>query len=133
VAVSLADWKPVDFSAAAEVATGLCRLVLKHGLPEDTYLNVNVPCADLEEISGVEITRLGKRIYRDAVERKTDEKGNLFFMIGGQEPSWEGGEKTDFWAIEANRISITPLHLDVTNYHAMEELSRWNFSTLEGM
>jgi 5'-nucleotidase len=75
---------------------------------------------------------LGKRIYRDAVEERTDQKGNSFLWIGGQQPSWEGGEKTDFRAIEANKISITPLHLDVTNYGAMEELSRWNFLTLEG-
>ncbi len=133
VAISLAHWRPVDFSTAAEVAARLCRLVLQNGLPEDTYLNVNIPSVDLKEISGVEITRLGKRIYRDAVEKRTDEKGNFFFTIGGQEPSWEGGENTDFSAIEANRISITPLHLDVTNYHAMQELSGWNFTTLEGI
>lgn len=132
VAVSLAHWNPIDFAPAAKVAAGLCRLVLKHGLPKGTYLNVNVPYVDREDISGVEITRLGKRIYRDAVEKKTDEKGNSFFWIGGQPPSWEGGDKTDFWAIEANKISITPLHLDLTNYGAMKELSHWDFSNLKG-
>jgi 5'-nucleotidase len=133
LAISLADWKPVDFVPASEVAAGLCQLVLKHGLPEDTYLNVNIPHVNREEMSGVEITRLGKRIYRDAVESRTDEKGNSFLWIGGQQPSWEGGEKTDFIAIEANKISITPLHLDLTNYRALEELSRWNFLTLKGL
>ena len=131
MAISLADWNPVDFVAAAEVAAELCRLVLKHGLPEDTYLNVNIPYVDRRDISGVEITRLGKRIYRDVVVKKTDENGNSFFWIGGQQPSWEGGERTDFSAIAANKISITPLHLDMTNYRAVGELSSWDFSTLK--
>jgi 5'-nucleotidase len=133
MAISLADWKPSSFGAAAEVAASLCRLILKHGLPEDTYLNVNVPNVDTESISGVEITRLGKRIYRDAVEKKTDEKGNSFFWIGGQKPSWEGGDKTDFRAIESNKISITPLHLDMTNFQAMKQLSSWDFAIQRGL
>jgi len=127
MAISLADWKPKEFDTAAEVAANICRVILKRGLPDDTYLNVNVPYVDKEDICGVEVTRLGKRIYRDAVERKTDEKGNSFFWIGGQQPSWEGGDKTDFSAIEAKKISITPLHLDVTNFRALEELSHWDF------
>jgi 5'-nucleotidase len=129
-AISLADWKPVNFSAAADVAAQLCQLILKYGLPEDTYLNVNIPNVEKQDIAGIEITRLGKRIYRDAIEKKTDEKGNSFFWIGGQEPSWEKGDKTDFWAIEANRISITPLHLDVTNYTAMEHLGSWDLAAM---
>lgn len=131
MAISLADWNPLDFSAAAQVAAALCKLVLKYGLPDDTYFNVNVPYVGRKDMSGVEITRLGKRVYRDAVVKKTDQKGNSFFWIAGQKPSWEGGEKTDFSAIENNKISITPLHLDQTNYQAMEDLSRWDFSTLK--
>ncbi len=130
MAVSLADWKPLDFTAAAEVAARIARLILENGLPEDTYLNVNVPNLHREDIAGVEITRLGKRIYRDAVEIKTDEKGNSFLWIGGQQPSWEGGEQTDFRAIEAGRISITPLHLDLTNYRAMEKIREWDYTSL---
>jgi 5'-nucleotidase len=128
IAISLADWKPLDFSTAAEVAAGICRLVMENGLPEDTYLNVNVPNVDKKDIAGVEITHMGKRIYRDAVEIKSDEKGNSFLWIGGQQPSWEGGDHTDFRAIEAQKISITPLHLDLTNYGAMKKLLGWDFS-----
>ena len=130
MAVSLADWKPLDFTVAAEVAAGIARMVLENGLPEDTYMNVNVPDLPKEDIDGVEITRLGKRIYRDAVEIKTDEKGNSFLWIGGQQPSWEGGEQTDFRAIEEGKISVTPLHLDVTNYRAMEKLREWDYTSL---
>jgi len=130
MAVSLADWKPINFTTAADVAARIARLILRNGLPEDTYLNVNVPNLHREDIAGVEITRLGKRIYRDAVEIKTDEKGNSFLWIGGQQPSWEGGEQTDFRAIEAGRISITPLHLDVTNYRAMEKIRDWDYTSL---
>jgi len=132
LAISLADWKPINFEPAGDVAAELSRLVLKNGLPEDTYLNVNIPHINRQDICGVEITRLGKRIYRDAVEKRTDEQGYSFLWIGGQQPSWEEGEKTDFSAIEANKISITPLHLDLTNYRAMKELSRWDFLSLEG-
>ncbi|MCK4272863.1 5'/3'-nucleotidase SurE [bacterium] len=131
MAISLADWNPADFVVAAEVAAKLCKIVLQRGLPEDTYFNVNVPYVDRGNLCGVEITRLGKRIYRDAVVKKTDGRGNSFFWIGGKEPSWEGGKKTDFKAIEANKISITPLHLDMTNYRAIDSLSGWDFSTLQ--
>ena len=130
MAVSLADWKPLDFTVAAEVAAGIAGMILKNGLPDDTYLNVNVPDLHKEDIAGVEITRLGKRIYNDAVEIKTDEKGNSFLWIGGQQPSWEGGRQTDFSAIEEGKISITPLHLDLTNYRAMEKLREWDYTAL---
>ena len=87
MAVSLADWKPIDFAQAAEVAAAICRVVLEQGLPEDTYLNVNIPYVDLRDICGVEITRLGKRIYRDAVEKKTDEKVEEFMEKIAELPS----------------------------------------------
>lgn len=130
MAVSLADWKPLDFTVAGEVAAGMARMILQNGLPEDTYLNVNVPDLHREDITGVEITRLGKRIYNDAVEVKTDEKGNSLLWIGGQQPSWKTDEQTDFWAIESGKISVTPLHLDVTNYRAMEKLREWDYTSL---
>jgi 5'-nucleotidase len=130
IAVSLADWEPLDFSVAAEVAAEIAQVVLRKGLPEDTYLNINVPDLHKEDIAGVEITRMGKRIYRDAVEIKSDEKGNTFLWIGGQQPSWEGEDHTDFRAIEKGKISITPLHLDLTNYRAMETLREWDFTIL---
>ena len=74
-----------DFQTAASFANALCRFVFEHGLPPDTYLNVNVPAG---RTKGVKITRQGKRIYDHAVVEKTDPRGRKYYWIGGGELSF---------------------------------------------
>ena len=88
-------------------------------------MNVNVPNLPKEQIKGVRTTQLGRRIYRDAVLKRDDPRGRPYYWIGGQDPTWIGGEDTDFAAIEAGMISVSPLHLDLTNYKALSDLSKW--------
>ena len=127
IAVSLASWDGDSFDVAARFTARLVRLVLEKGLPEKCFLNVNVPSVPPERIGGVRITKLGKRVYRDAIVEKTDPRGKRYFWIGGEAPTFLREEKTDFAAVEQGYISITPLQLDLTDYRAMVEMASWDF------
>ncbi len=110
---------------AAGFAARISERVLREGLPPDTLLNVNVPGG--LEIKGQRITRLGKRFFTDVVIEKKDPRGRKYFWIGGEMARWEGGEDSDFHALDEGYISITPLHFDLTNYTSMERLKDWVF------
>ncbi len=123
VAVSLAGRDTFDFSAAAGFAVKTVRHVLKNGLPKDTLLNINVPA--VKRIKGYRITMLGKRFFGDVVVEKVDPRGKKYYWIGGDMVRWEGGKDADFHAVSKGYISITPLHLDLTNYSSIAELKLW--------
>lgn len=113
------------FDTAARVARILAESLLELELPANTFFNVNVPNVDPAELRGITLTRLGKRIYKDRVIRRIDPHGKDYYWIGGEEPSWEREQGTDFQAIEENQVSITPITFDLTNYKAMASLQDW--------
>ncbi|HMK48421.1 MAG TPA: 5'/3'-nucleotidase SurE [Thermodesulfovibrionales bacterium] len=114
--------RPLNFGAAAKVAGEIGRYILDNSLPYDTLLNVNVPDAPLKSIKGIKFTRQGKRVYEGSVHETFDPHGEKHYWIGGGRPFWEHGEDTDIQAILDNYVSITPIHLDLTNYEAMSFL-----------
>ncbi|NIM98926.1 MAG: 5'/3'-nucleotidase SurE [candidate division Zixibacteria bacterium] len=125
IAVSNVNWNAKHFGAAAKFVRKLARFVLKSGLPRYTFLNVNVPDRSAA-ITRFKITRLGKRVYSDVVIEKIDPRGKNYYWIGEQTPIWEKkADDTDFAAIQKGFVSITPLHLDMTDYGAMERIKRW--------
>jgi len=73
---------------------------LRHGLPNGSLLNINVPSAPAASVRGVKVTRLGKRLYRDDVVKQVDPRGKDYYWIGGKEPIWLPGEETDFDAVD---------------------------------
>jgi len=115
---------PHDFRAAASFATTLADRILKTGLPPHTVLNVNIPNSPGGEIAGVRVTRLGKRIYQDSIVERVDPDGTSHYWIAG-EATWEVGANTDFSAVDCGMISITPLHFDLTDYKAIDDLRIW--------
>ncbi len=119
VAFSLPAAKQYHFDTASAVAYNIASYVLKHSLPYDTLLNVNVPNIEKENIKGIRFTRQGKRIYDGAIQETYDPWGEKHFWIGGGKPYWERGEDTDIETLEANYVSVTPIHLDLTNYDAL--------------
>ncbi len=123
IALSLGAPSQATISAAAACASHIVERVLEEGLPPDTLLNVNVP--GITDIKGYRITRLGKRFFTDVVIEKKDPRGRKYFWIGGEMARWEGGEDSDFHALEEGFVSITPLHFDLTNYTSMEKLREW--------
>ncbi len=124
VSLNTSDFQQRDMAQAAAFAGQLASEILDRGLPADTFFNVNVPSGDLK---GARLTRQGKRIYGDVVIEKLDPRGKKYYWIGGGELGFHDQEGTDFNAIHNGYISITPLHLDLTNYRSFETLSAWDF------
>jgi len=125
IAVSNVNWDAEHFESAARFVRKLAKFVLENGLPKYTFLNVNVPDSK-QPVTEYRITRLGKRVYSDVVIEKIDPRGRNYYWIGEQTPIWERkGDDTDFAAIKKGYISITPLHLDITDYNAMEKMKHW--------
>lgn len=125
IAVSLAaESEPLHYGTAAAFITSLAKIILEKGLPKDTLLNVNVPNTTPDKLRGAVFTRRGRRLYDGAIKETFDPWGRKHYWIGGGTPSFDDGEDTDSAAISANKISITPMHLDPTNYEALKLLHK---------
>ncbi len=119
VAVSQAVEEGFSFLHAGRVARDVAAWVLRHGLPADTLLNVNVPAGTP---GGVRLTRLGVRRYTEGVVEQTDPRGRQVFWIGGGRPVWEEIPGTDFHELACGFVSVTPLGLDLTDHGCLERL-----------
>ena len=131
-AISLVGRAPAgarrDYSHAARFAAALARQIGVHGLPQGTLLNVNVPQG---EPRGSQITRIGRRSYTAAVVQKLDPRGRAYYWIGGDEQAHENVPGSDCDAVFDSRlISVTPLHLDLTQHALVEELRSWDLPGL---
>ncbi|WP_456456930.1 5'/3'-nucleotidase SurE [Thermovibrio sp.] len=127
VAFSLATFSNFRWKDAAAWASRIAKRVYENGLPEGCCLNVNIPNLPYSEIKGVKITRQGKKNYTEKVEERKDPWGRVYYWIGGEEPNWIPEPGTDYWAVKNGFISITPLHLDLTDYKAMEKLKEYKW------
>ena len=125
IAVSLDSKSDFNFDAAADAAVRIVNIVAQKGMPADTLLNINVPNVPEKKLKGWKVTRQGKRIYGDAVIEKVDPRGRKYFWIGGDNLGFEHRDDSDFQAVSNGYISITPLHLDLTNHRTMDELKGW--------
>lgn len=119
LAVSQVRGEGFSFHVAAEYARRLAAWILDSGLTADTLLNVNVPVG---RPRGVRLTRLGVRRYTEGVIEQVDPRGRKIFWIGGGEPVWEAIPGTDFHEVASGFVSVTPLHLDMTDHQALESL-----------
>ena len=117
----------LDYSTAASVGRKVAKRVIKNGLAEGVVLNVNVPYLKEAELKGYMITRQGLRVYRDELDSRLDPRGKPYYWIGGEAPTGVDEPGTDFGALKAGYVSITPLQLDLTNYKAMDVLKKWKF------
>ena len=130
LAVSLDTFgEEADFTCAAQFTARLVRQMGERGLPPGTLLNVNVPYLPPAEIAGVEITRLGRRLYKDDLVERRDPRGHSYYWIGGERPGGVAEEGTDIWALANKRISVTPLQLDMTDHSLIAELKNWEIET----
>jgi 5'-nucleotidase len=115
-----------DFSASAAFAAELVRRAAQDPLPADTLLNVNAPAGPPE---GVEVTHLGKRLYNDELKLvDEDSDGRRRYQIYGYEPSFEDERGSDLSAIAHERISVTPVHFDLTDRPSLDRLREWDFA-----
>jgi 5'-nucleotidase len=94
--------------------------------PKETILNVNFPPVPGDEIGGIRVTTLGRRVYSNSLRRMEDPWGRETFWIGGGTSSWSGADDSDFRAVADGYVSVTPLHLDLTNYDLLEDVRAWH-------
>ncbi len=127
VAVSLTSYHPnADFRPSAEFMKHFTPDVARLGLPRGTLLNVNVPPLPLSEIRGVSYTRQGASYWEDEFEKRMDPQERPYYWLKGKYILEDTDEDIDDIAIRENRISITPIHYDLTNYGFLEQLrSSW--------
>ncbi len=128
VAISLTTYTNPDFTYAAKFAQKLGLMVLERGLPNGTFLNVNVPPVREEAIRGVVVTRQGRAVYRERFDKRVDPQNRVYYWLTGKKVEVEEDEGVDDRAILNHKVSITPIHYDLTNYGYLEELKRWDFS-----
>ena len=125
LAVSLAGVDPEHYATAASIAEDLVDGLMRDGCEKSWLLNVNVPNRPLEELRGTKVTRLGRRHKVAAVVRRADADGRANFWIAPPGPGQDAGPGTDFEAVAQSFVSITPLHVDLTAYDRIYDLSNW--------
>ncbi|MDH5185304.1 MAG: 5'/3'-nucleotidase SurE [Gammaproteobacteria bacterium] len=125
IAISLAGQKLRYYDTAARVAELMVARLQDHPLNIDTILNINVPDLPWEQIEGMEVTRLGHRHKAEPVIRAQDPRGRDIYWVGPAGAEQDAGPGTDFYAIRQNRVSITPLKVDLTDHNSLQELSQW--------
>jgi 5'-nucleotidase len=114
-----------DYSGAAAYAARLAKELIRNGLPRDTFLNVNVPAVAPQLLKAPLVTVQGKRRYEGTIVDSVDPRGRNYYWIGTADLDFHDLDGTDYAAIKRGHISITPLHLDMTNHSALSALQSW--------
>ncbi|HET7120042.1 MAG TPA: 5'/3'-nucleotidase SurE [Solirubrobacterales bacterium] len=116
-----------DFTVAAAFVAQLVSRLREEAMPEATLINVNCPN---REPTGIEVTKLGKRIYNDELKLVDERDGRRHYEIYGWQPGYEEIEGTDLYAVSQGRIAVTPIHFDLTDHGGIERLQGWGFEEM---
>jgi 5'-nucleotidase len=129
VAISYASF---DLEHLPTHRVGLRRLIQRivevDDYPPSTLLNVNLPAIPGDEVKGVKVTHLGTRVFEGEIARMKDPWGREIFWIGGGRAVWSGGADSDFQAVREGYVSVTPLHVDLTNYQLLDRVRSWSLT-----
>lgn len=120
--ISIISHFPENYEPAKQTAALMADLLLRNGLPEDIMLNVNLPDVPAEEIRGIVATSMGRRNYQDEIVERRDPRDGAYYWIGGAQPDHYMAPGTDFEAVQDNKISVTPLKRNLTEYEALASL-----------
>lgn len=115
------------FEDAARCVRDLAEAVARKGLPQGTFLNINIPDTPYEAIAGIRISRQGNGVFPDAFERRTDPRNRVYYWQGSDRQVFDLDLDIDGAALEANYVSITPIKCDMTDYVAFEQLQAWQW------
>ena len=128
IAMSVTAFRDIHWEPAAEFAAHLVEQVAAHGLPPDTFLNVNVPNRPAAELGGVEITRQSSRRFVSRLEKRADPRGRDYYWLTGAAAAEASPAGTDTWAIAQGCISVTPLRLSMTFEELDPVLRSWSLA-----
>ncbi len=129
IALSLAGENPAHYEAAGQVVKNLINKLIAEPIDDDLLLNINIPDVPFEQMDGFEVTRLGYRHKSEPAIRMKDPKNRTVYWVGPVGTGEDAGPGTDFHAVAANKISITPLQVDLTRYNALERVRDWLVDT----
>jgi len=125
LAVSLASKAGKHFDTAARVTLEMVERLRRVPISGPVLLNLNVPDLPYDELCGLEITRLGKRHKAEPVIKELSPRKEIIYWVGPAGAAQDAGEGTDFNAIAAQRVSVTPLQVDLTHVNQIPILRDW--------
>jgi len=125
IAVSMTSFDGLNFATAGRVARELVEHYVNNPLDAPLLLNVNVPDIPYEELTGLEVTRLGRRHKAEPVVRMTSPRKETVYWIGAAGAAADAGPGTDFHAVEQRRVSVTPLQIDLTQVSQLSTIRAW--------
>lgn len=125
MAVSQEGQDTFRFEVGARYAARIADQVLRHGLPAETILNINIPDVPGRSIKGVKVTCLSRRRFDNPIVEKVDPRGRKYYWIAGTRLSWSRRKDADHEALEQHLVSVTPIHLDTTHHEALEHFKMW--------
>lgn len=124
-AVSMSQHGAKHYETAARVVVELIKRFENDRFPPPLLLNINVPDVPYEDLRGVAVTRLGKRHKAESVIKSTTPRGETVYWVGAAGGAQDAGAGTDFYAVEHNQVSLTPLQIDLTQYKQLDQLQGW--------
>jgi 5'-nucleotidase len=130
ISVSIGSKEANYLDDAAYFIADFAETVYKKGLPCGTYLNINIPDIPLQEVAGVQVSRLGTAVFADYFEKRVDPRNHTYYWQGLDNQIFKKNCDVDGCALGENFISITPLKCDMTDYHILEELKRWDLDKI---
>jgi len=116
-----------DYAAAAEFAARFIRTLVANDCPKGMLFNITLPDLPRDEIRGVRVTRQGRLMFREEFHERTDPQRRTYYWLGGQLPQLDEAEDADSTAVRQGYISVTPIHYDLTDYAALDQLKSWSF------
>ena len=125
IAVSLVGNSYQHYQSAAEITRRIIHNLIKNPLPDDTILNINVPDLELDAIDSIQATRLGFRHKSESIVTQFDPHGRPVYWVGPPGSAQEAGPGTDFYTVEHDQVSVTPLHIDLTRHEGINPLQQW--------
>lgn len=125
IAFSMCSYDPQHFDTGGRVAANLVRQLLRHPLPAETILNVNIPDMPYDELKGIRVTRLGGRHQSGDLIETRDPRGEKMYWVGPPGGVANDAPGTDFHATQNGYVSVTPIHIDMTHHEVVDDIARW--------
>jgi 5'-nucleotidase len=125
IAISMSQHNSTHFETAARIAVELIQHYQKVGFKSATMLNVNVPDIPYNELQGRVVTRLGKRHKAEPVIKLQTPRNETVYWVGAAGQPNDGGVGTDFYAVANNKVSVSPIQVDLTNHSQLAEVKDW--------
>ena len=126
LALSLCTYQDPHWETAAKVAEEIVAKVAKNPLPDGTLLNVNIPNVPLSELKGMKAARMGRSRFVEKFTTHLDPRGNKYYWLDGELDLLDDSADTDVRIVASGYVALTPIHIDLTAHHCMEQVETWN-------